>query len=98
MINQKQYSYIFIDGPGPELVRETTYKYDDKKNPFRIFKDTGSPGLYTNMNNVIETNSTLYLDVPGIDKYTTNTTSYEYNEKGYPVKEISGTSVYEYRY
>jgi len=98
VINEKQYSYIFTEGPGPELIRETTYQYDDKNNPYIIYKETGQPGLFSNTNNVIETNSTLFIDVPGIDKYTTSKTNYEYNAKGFPVKVISGTSVYEYIY
>jgi len=98
VINEKQYSYIFTEGTGPELIRETTYKYDDKNNPFNIYKETGLPGLFSNTNNIIETNSTLYIEVPGIDKYLTTKNTYIYNDKGFPVKEISGTSVFEYTY
>lgn len=98
VIKEKQYSYLFVAGPEPELIRETTYKYDSKNNPFRIYKETGTPGLYTNTNNIIETSSTLYLDTPGIDKYTTSKTNYDYNEKGFPVKVTIGTTVYEYVY
>jgi hypothetical protein len=98
VIKEKQYSFLFIEGPGPELIRETTYKYDDKNNPFNIYKETGQPGLFSNKNNVIESNSTLFIDVPGIDKYTTSKTNYEYNDKGFPVKVLSGNSVYEYIY
>jgi len=98
VVNEKQYSYIFTEGPGPELIRETTYKYDDKNNPFHIYKETGRPGLFSNTNDVIETSSTLFIDVPGIAKYTTSKTNYEYNANGFPVKVISGNSVYEYIY
>jgi len=98
VIKEKQYSYIFIEGPGPELIRETTYKYDNKNNPYNIFKEIGSPGLYSNTNNYIESNSVLYEDIPGIEKYSTRKISYEYNTKGFPVKEIAENSVYEYRY
>jgi hypothetical protein len=98
VINEKQYSYIFIEGPGPELIRETTYKYDDKNNPFKIFREAGNPGLFSNTNNIIESNSILYEDVPGIDKYSTSKTNYVYNSKGFPVKEITANSVYEYIY
>jgi len=98
VIKEKQYSYLFVAGPEPELIRETSYKYDNKNNPFKIYEELGQPGLYSNTNNIIETNSTLYIDTPGIDKYSTSKTNYEYNAKGFPVKVISENSVYEYIY
>lgn len=62
VINEKQYSYIFVEGTGPELIRETAYAYDDKNNPFTIFKETGNPGLYSNTNNIVEnSNSKLWV-------------------------------------
>lgn len=94
----KHYSYLFIEGSEPRIISETSYKYDNKKNPFTIFKALGNPGLYTNTNNVIETNSILHEDTPGIDKYSTSKTTYEYNQENYPVKVISENSEYEYRY
>ena len=44
--------------------------------------------MYTNANNIIETGSTLYMDVARIDKYSTGKRTYEYNANGCPVKLI----------
>jgi len=98
VVKEKYYSYLFMVGTEPKLISESTFKYDNKKNPYRIFKDLGHPGLYTNTNNIIETNTIFYVDVTGIDKETTFKTSYEYNDKGFPVKVITNNSVYEYKY
>jgi len=95
---QRQYSYLAQEGEGPVLIRETTYSFDNKNNPFFNFKQTGSPGIFSNPNNITETSSTLFIEVPGIDKYTHSTSSYEYNSKGYPVKVTSGSTVYAYEY
>ena len=95
---KKYYSYLFTEGSEPRIISETSFKYDNKKNPFIIFKALGRPGLYTNTNNVIETNSISHVDTPGIDKYSTSKTTYEYNRKDYPVKVISENSEYEYKY
>ena len=83
----------------PELVSEISYQYDNYKNPFRILSIVGHPGFYTNVNNIIETSSILYLDVPGIDKYSSSKQTYKYNTKGYPVKLITQDgSEEEYEY
>ena len=98
VIREKYYSYLFTGTPNPRLISEISYKYDNKSNPFIIFKALGNPGLDTNTNNVIETNSILHEETPGIDKYSSSKTSYIYNLRGYPVKVISGNSEYEYTY
>ena len=95
---EKYYSYLFAEGSEPSIISETSFNYDNKKNPLAIFNALGIPGLYTNTNNVIETNSISHVDTPGIDKYSTTRTTYEYNWKNYPVKVISENSEYEYRY
>jgi hypothetical protein len=92
---EKYFSFLFTSGKGPKLISEVSYKYDDKNNPFRIYKDLGQPGLYTNPNNIIETNSVLYEDVPGIEKFSTSKTSYEYNDKGFPIK-VNNSVEYKY--
>jgi hypothetical protein len=92
---EKYFSYLFITGTEPELISEVSYKYDDKNNPFRIYKDLGQPCLYTNPNNIIETSSILYEDVPGIPKTSTSKTTYEYNDKGFPVR-VNNSEEYKY--
>lgn len=93
--NEKYYSFLFIQGREPKLISEASFKYDNKNNPFRIYKGLGMPGIYTNTNNPIETNTVLYEDVPGIDKFSTSKTTYEYNDKGFPTR-VNGTDEYQY--
>ena len=92
----KYYSNLF--GSKDELISETFFKHDNYKNPYRILSMTISPGLFTNANNIIETYTIRYDDIPGIDNAPSSKTTYEYNEKGYPVKEITKDSVFEYNY
>jgi len=90
----KHYSNLF--GSKDELLCEIFYKYDNYKNPYR--KASSSPGMYSNANNIIETNTIRYDDVTVIDKQSNSKTTYEYNKNGYPIKEITGNSVFEYHY
>jgi hypothetical protein len=83
---EKYYSYLFQTGTEAKLMSETSFKYDDKNNPFAIYCELGQPGLYSNKNNITESNSTSYADAPGVSKYSTTKTSYEYNKKGFPTK------------
>jgi|GEM_PF-1124815 len=96
--NEKYYSYNFTTGSEPRLISESIFTYDDKNNPFVIFNKLGIPGLYTNPNNIIETTTISYVETPGIPEYSTSTTTYEYNNRNYPVKVITANSVYEYTY
>lgn len=96
--NEKYYSYLFTESTQPKLMSETSFKFDNKKNPFKIFNELGNPGLYTNSNNIIETNLIRHEEIPGFEKYSTSTTSYEYNRNNYPIKVITENSEYEYRY
>ena len=80
------------------LQSETVYKYDNHKNPYMIFRMLGPPGLWSNTNNIIETNTTRYEDIPGIDKYSHSTTTFRYGKNGYPIKEITVNSEFEYHY
>jgi hypothetical protein len=92
---EKHYSYLFISGTEPKLIHENSFKYDDKNNPFIIYNALGQPGLYTNPNNTIETSTVLYEDVPGIGKFSTSKTSYEYNGKGFPTR-VNNAEEYKY--
>lgn len=92
---EKQYSNLTVSN---ELLRETTYQYDNYNNPYRIFSMLCSPGLWSNTNNIIETYSTLFYDVQGIDKNSHSKTAYKYNKDGYPVKEITGDGEFDYHY
>jgi len=94
--NEKYYSNLF--GSTNELLSETSYKYDNYENPFKIFSKLGSPGMLSNVNNIIESSLIRHNEVPGFDKYSTSKTTYKYNSNGYPIKAIYGDSVEEYSY
>ena len=87
----KHYSNLF--GSKDELLNEIFFKYDNYKNPYRILSMIGSPGLHSNTNNIIETYTKT-----GSDKIPNGKTTYEYNKNGYPVKEITDNSMFEYNY
>ena len=95
VVNEKYFSCNFSSDP--ELINENIYKYDSYKNPFRVFNRTGSPGLYTNVNNIIETTTIRHYEVPGFDKISSSKTTYQY-KNGYPIKEITKNSEFEYNY
>lgn len=98
VINKKHYSYLFHDNPDPRLVNESSFQYDDKKNPFIVFRAMGIPGIYSNTNNYVKTTTTYYDEPGGLPQSSTGQTSYEYNSMGYPIKVIQGSNEYEYRY
>ena len=94
--NDKYYSNLF--GNTNKLISENSYKFDIYLNPYRIFIIQGNPGLFSNTNNIIETNLIRHEEVQGFEKYATSKTSYEYNKSGFPVKEITENGVWEYNY
>lgn len=96
--SENYYSYLFTESEQPKLIQQTSFTYDDKNNPFRVFAELGNPGLYTNPNNIIATSTILYEIVDGIDSTSESTISYEYNNMDYPVRVITENSEYEYRY
>lgn len=75
----------------------TTIEYDSFLNPYTIFKQTGSPGINTNKNNIIKYSVFNYNPSPGIDSISEYQVSYEYNyETGYPTKAIRGAEFVYY--
>jgi len=96
VLKEKYYSYLSNKNNGPQLISSLYYKYDDKKNPFKVFKEMGQPGFYSNTNNIIESSSILYEDVPGVDKYSTRETHYEYNGNNFPIKVVDENIEYKY--
>ena len=90
--------YYSNSGAEPELHHETSYKYDNYKNPYQIFSMKGYPGMYTNVNNIIETNLTRHSEVQGFDKYSTSKNTYKYNKSGYPIKVNENGNEFEYQY
>ena len=54
--HEKYYSLVATEEP--ELISELSFRYDEKRNPFSVFKALGIPGLFSNANNIIEANTT----------------------------------------
>jgi hypothetical protein len=92
VIEENYFTYLFVPaGTGPKQLSKTTIEYDSYFNPFKIFSQTASPGIYTNTNNIIRTQSISYEHTPGLSDYSESVFSYEYNlESGYPVKLKDG--------
>jgi hypothetical protein len=96
--DEDYYTYLFItSGTGPKHMSKITYEYDSFKNPYKIFEQSGNPGIRTNTNNIIKTKTINYEPSPGIPAVTETTTSYEYNhETGFPNRVIGGEEfIYE---
>lgn len=75
---------------GPLHTRKTI-EYDSFLNPYAIFKQTGSPGINTNKNNILKLSVFDYNPSQGLDSISGYQVSYEYNyESGYPTKVIRG--------
>lgn len=93
---EKYYSYINPTNVIPQLIREVFYQYDHKNNPFIIFKNLGNPGLFSNANNIIQTHQTIYGNSPMTHINKTTEFTYEYNNKGFPIRENQDYS-YQYK-
>jgi hypothetical protein len=81
----------------PELWTTTEYEYDGMHNPYQAFKRLMSPGKFTNPNNIIKETYTIHFEVDQwIQKVQVISNTYEYNDKGYPVK-VNGNAEYVYK-
>jgi hypothetical protein len=89
---ENYYSNILItQGAAPEHISNTTYQYDSFSNPYRIFGQSGYPGIYTNKNNITKITTVNYNPAPGLPANTVSETAYEYNlSTGYPVRVKNG--------
>jgi hypothetical protein len=78
------------------LISTRSFEYDDRHNPFKVFYRLGTPGIYTNENNIIKETLTLMENTPGTDSIQVTESTYEYNDRGYPVKK-NNLIRYEYK-
>jgi len=93
----KQDKYMLGQGGSPVLWACTEYEYDDMNNPYQSFKRLITPGKYTNRNNIIKEQYTVYTeDDPEPDNISIVEYLYEYNEQGYPVR-VNGDVEYVYK-
>jgi hypothetical protein len=98
VIEEDYFTNIFIPaGTGPKQMSRITYEYDSFNNPFKIFIQSGNPGIHTNKNNIIKIKTINYDPSPGIQTLSESTTSYEYNlTTGLPTKVVNGEEyIYE---
>lgn len=98
VIEENYFTYLFIPaGTGPEHLYKTTYQHDTFSNPYKIFEQSGGPGINTNKNNIIKTTTINYEPAPGIPAFSESETSYEYNHvTRYPIRVINGEEfIYE---
>ncbi len=81
----KEELYTATTGGTGVLCSTTTYEFDQKLNPFRSSSRLMTPGISTNINNIIR--ETCAIHVPagkGSDVVEVTQTSYKYNANGYP--------------
>jgi len=92
VLEENYYSYILVDdGNPPEHIMKNVFQYDSFKNPFNIFSQTASPGIYSNTNNIIKIKSYNYTNTPGVQSYSETQYVFDYNHQtGFPVRVIDG--------
>lgn len=76
--------YYMQDETEARLQTRKLYEYDDRNNPFKVLAIEGTPGIYTNSNNIIRQITTDYYTEG--EQTDTIENAYEYNDSGYPVK------------
>jgi hypothetical protein len=66
-------------------------------NPFQAFKRLMTPAKFTDPNNITKETYTIYFEVDQwTQKVSVINNSYEYNDKGYPIK-VNGEAEYIYK-
>ena len=80
-----------------KLWTTTEYEYDNMQNPFQSFKRLMTPSKFTNQNNITKETYTIHFEVDQwTQKVSIITNTYEYNDKGYPIK-VNGEAEYVYK-
>jgi hypothetical protein len=82
----------------PAVLGTTTlYEYDNKPNPYKYFSRLATPGIYTNVNNIVKETYTINLTVAqGIPEVQVTESTYAYNSNGYPISK-NGNTKYIYK-
>jgi hypothetical protein len=87
--------YLMVPGESPLHEKKIEYQYDDKRNPFIIFKDEAEPGRDTNKNNITHIKTTWFVDPPASGAVVNQTIAYTYTSQGYPFN-VNGIYTYNY--
>lgn len=84
--------YLAVNNASPTLSMSFIYILDNKLNPYSVFACEGTPGLFTNLNNITQEKQVHYnMGVPTEQLINTN---FEYNDLGYPVKSNNNSFIY----
>jgi len=84
----KEILYNLTSTGDPELSTTTQYEFDNQQNPYKSVSRLMTPGIYTNLNNIIKETYTIHLQAgQGSDNVQITQTTYVYNSKGYPVSK-----------
>jgi hypothetical protein len=75
---------LFTNNSAIKLVNSVFYEFDNKNNPYQVFACEGSPGKYTNRNNIVKETSVYYNGTA--ETHNERLIVYEYNSLDYPVK------------
>jgi len=87
--------YRIVSGEPPLREKLIEYQYDDKRNPFIVFKDEAEPGRDTNKNNITHIKTTWFIDPPEAGSVVNETIAYTYTSQGYPFN-VNGIYTYTY--
>lgn len=80
-----------------ELMTTTAYSLDNQPNPYKSSSRLLTPGITTNLNNIVKETYTIHLAAAqGPDKVQNTETSYQYNSIGYPLSK-NGNVTYIYK-
>jgi len=88
-VTNEKYFSLMEKGGKPSLISTTSYTCDNNPNPFQIHRSVALPPYDTNVNNITETR---FANQP------VKKSLFQYDKNGFPVKEESGKTFYEYRY
>jgi hypothetical protein len=93
----KEMLYNLQSSGAAELITTKVYGLDNQLNPYKPTSRLMTPGISTNLNNIIKETYTIHLPAnQGSDKVQITETSYVYNGMGYPVSN-NGNVTYIYK-
>lgn len=99
VIESSNYSYNFVPAGSPAVrTSKVVYTVDNQVNPYHTPSLPALSPAYANPNNVVQTNSTYFNSLHPDQNSTVNDITYEYDEKGYPVRMIENDVAYQLAY
>jgi hypothetical protein len=93
----KEMLYYLPSTGNAELMTTIAYSLDNQPNPYKSTSRLMTPGITTNLNNIIKETYTIHLAADqGPDKVQITETTYQYNSMGYPLSK-NGNVTYIYK-